>query len=302
MRRASPGRAARIVISLMAAHCARFCRTGEGVNRDPEARGSALADGIAGRRRYVRGMTRRWFYVLGYLGRCLAALLSTVPLPGRRPKPRQKPAELRPAGGKRHSDDPTAGHGGSWTAYASGEKSGRICYLVGQPEKTDSAGIARKPPVAMVTHRPSENITNVVSFVAGYPLKTGSDVALEVGKEIRSVHQGRQRLGAHAPISTGRSSALAAGRTAIVKGTPRKRQADDRHLFARRLRQGARADRQGVRRRSRHQSVLARQAAPSGASSLHAAKAATPRKATGRKHKTVPRKTSKKKKSQEAQH
>ena len=32
----------------------------------------------------------------------------------------------------------------------------------------------------MVTHRPSENIANVVSFVEGYPLKEGSDVALEV--------------------------------------------------------------------------------------------------------------------------
>src|SRR5260370_12734618 len=33
----------------------------------------------------------------------------------------------------------------------------------------------------MVTHRPVEKIANVVSFVEGYPLKEGSEVALDIG-------------------------------------------------------------------------------------------------------------------------
>ena len=33
----------------------------------------------------------------------------------------------------------------------------------------------------MVTHRTDEKIENVVSFVEGYPLKEGADVALDIG-------------------------------------------------------------------------------------------------------------------------
>ena len=69
----------------------------------------------------------------------------------------------------------------SWTAYAYEVKSGKVCYLVGEPQKTEPPRSARKHPVAMVTHRPGEKATNVVSFVKGYPLKEGSDATLEIG-------------------------------------------------------------------------------------------------------------------------
>src|SRR5215212_6476410 len=73
------------------------------------------------------------------------------------------------------------GEAGAWTAYTTGEAANRVCYLVGKPEKSEPAGGGRKPPMAMVTHRPAENVANVVSFVEGYPLREGSEVALAVG-------------------------------------------------------------------------------------------------------------------------
>src|SRR5438874_10334253 len=73
------------------------------------------------------------------------------------------------------------GEAGAWTAYTTGEAANRVCYVVGKPDKAESNGGGRKPPMAMVTHRPAENVANVVSFVEGYPLKEGSDVALAVG-------------------------------------------------------------------------------------------------------------------------
>jgi hypothetical protein len=110
---------------------------------------------------------------------------------------------------------------GSWSAYASGEKSSRICYLVGRPQKTDSAGIDRKAPVAMVTHRPSENISNVVSFVEGYPLKTGSDAALEIDDKKFDLFTNDDSAWARtAELDRTIVSTLAKGRTATVKGTP----------------------------------------------------------------------------------
>src|SRR5438034_3388609 len=43
-----------------------------------------------------------------------------------------------------------------WTAYVYKEKSGQVCYLAGGPQKSEPANAKRKPPTAMVTHRPEE--------------------------------------------------------------------------------------------------------------------------------------------------
>ena len=54
-------------------------------------------------------------------------------------KPAAKPAVAAPAPAP--VADPGAakslGTSGSWTAYMAQNKAGRICYLVGQPEKTE---------------------------------------------------------------------------------------------------------------------------------------------------------------------
>ena len=70
---------------------------------------------------------------------------------------------------------------GAWSAYEFHDKTGRVCYLVSKPEKTDPANAKRRPPSAMVTHRPEENVANVVSFSEGYQLKEGSEVKLDAG-------------------------------------------------------------------------------------------------------------------------
>lgn len=168
-------------------------------------------------------MKRRWLSVLGAL--CLAALLSTVPMPGQAAKPKKEapaqPAASRSAAPGAVPQTRSLGTIGAWSAYASGEKPGRICYLVGRPQKTDSAGVARKAPVAMVTHRPSENIANVISFVEGYPLKTGSDVALEVDDKKFDLFTNDDSAWARtAELDRTIVSTLAKGRTATVKGTP----------------------------------------------------------------------------------
>ena len=71
------------------------------------------------------------------------------------------------------------GRADSWSAYASQDRTGKVCYLVGQPKKSEPVGLSRQPTV-MVTHRPVEKIANVVSFVEGTPLKEGTDATLDV--------------------------------------------------------------------------------------------------------------------------
>jgi hypothetical protein len=110
-----------------------------------------------------------------------------------------------------------------WTAYASEDKAGRVCYLVGQPQKSEPAGAGRKTPMAMVTHRPAEKIANVVSFVAGYPLKDGSDAMLDVGGskfELFTKDDGAWARTAELDKSI--VTALAKAQQAVVKGMPQK--------------------------------------------------------------------------------
>ncbi len=137
-------------------------------------------------------------------------------------RPAKQPPAAAPAGQPGTTTD-ALGTAGAWSAYASRDKTGRVCYLVGQPQKSDSAGVARKPPVAMVTHRPTENITNVVSFVEGYPLKEGSEVALGIGdKKFDLFTKDDSAWARTAELDRTIVATLAKGKSAVVKGTPQK--------------------------------------------------------------------------------
>jgi Invasion associated locus B (IalB) protein len=111
----------------------------------------------------------------------------------------------------------------SWTAYAYKERSGKVCYLTGEPQKSEPAGAKRKAPLAMVTHRPGEKIADVVSFVEGYPLKEGSDVSLELGGAKFDLFTKSDSAWARtSELDRTIVEAMAKGKQAVVKGTPQK--------------------------------------------------------------------------------
>src|SRR5712692_6037601 len=116
-------------------------------------------------------------------GLALAAALATLsPAQAARAKKHAPapPAEA-PAPKAQTSAAQPLGTSDSWSAYQAADGTGPVCYLVGKPQKSEPANFARKPPMAMVTHRPAEKIANVVSFVEGYPIKDGSEVAIDIG-------------------------------------------------------------------------------------------------------------------------
>jgi hypothetical protein len=111
----------------------------------------------------------------------------------------------------------------AWTAYAYKEKSGKVCYLAGEVKKREPAGGNGKHPFAMVTHRPGEKIANVVSFVQGYPLKEGSEVSLDVGGAKFDLFTKGDSAWARTPeLDKAIVEAMAKGKQAVVKGTPKK--------------------------------------------------------------------------------
>jgi len=115
----------------------------------------------------------------------------------------------------------TLGTYDSWTAYEAEDKTGRVCYLAGPPQKSEPAHLAREAPMAMVTHRPAEHIANVVSFVEGYPLKDGSDVGLEIGpRKFELFTNGDSAWARSSELDSTIVTALAGAGRAVAKGTP----------------------------------------------------------------------------------
>lgn len=111
------------------------------------------------------------------------------------------------------------GTAGVWSAYAARDATGRVCYLAGEPQKGEGAVAGRHQPIAMVTHRPAEQIANVVSFVEGYPLKPGSDVALDVdGRKFLLFVQGDSAWAQTSELDRAITTALSRGRIVVVRG------------------------------------------------------------------------------------
>jgi Invasion associated locus B (IalB) protein len=137
------------------------------------------------------------------------------------------PPKTKPAATTTPTPDPGAarplGSDGAWSAYLAQNKAGKVCYLVGTPEKSESAGLKRKTVMAMVTHRTEDNVSNVVSFDEGYPLNESNDVIVEVGTEKFPLFAKDDTAWARtSDIDKSIVTALAKEKQAVVKGTPKK--------------------------------------------------------------------------------
>jgi hypothetical protein len=171
---------------------------------------------ICGGCRYVRAMTAIRCVVIGVL-----AIATAAPAPAPAAQQKKSAAGAPPPAAAPAAQ--TLGRVDSWTAYASQDSSGKVCYLVGQPRRNEPAAFARKPATAMVTHRPVEKIANVVSFVEGYPLKEGTEVALDIGgSKFELFTKDDSAWARTAELDKTIVATLAKGRQVVVKGLPQK--------------------------------------------------------------------------------
>jgi Invasion associated locus B (IalB) protein len=162
-------------------------------------------------------MTRYCGGALGIL--VLITMLSA--LPGRAAEPQSRHAPPKPAAAT--SAVQRLGGIGPWSAYLYKEKSGRVCYLAGAPKKTEPARFRRRSPVAMVTHRPQENVANVVSFNEGALLKEGSDASLDVDSTHFDLFtKGDTAWSRTADLDRTIVEAMAKGRQAILRAVPQR--------------------------------------------------------------------------------
>ena len=152
------------------------------------------------------------------LGAAMAAALALV-APARAANPKKHPDPAKAA----TPNSRAIGTFDSWTAYVAEDATGRVCYLAGPPQKSEPARFTRNSPMAMVTHRPAENVSNVVSFVEGAPLKQGSDVTLSIGRRKFDLFtNGDSAWARTSELDRSIVTALAGAKDAVVRATPAK--------------------------------------------------------------------------------
>ena len=158
-----------------------------------------------------------------FFGALCAALLPLAS--GAETKPKTKPAPAPATAAP--SADPGPGHvlgtAGSWTAYMAQNKEGKICYIAGQPEKSEPTGMKRKTVMATVTHHTQDQVANVVSFDEGYPLNEDDQVVLKVGKDKFTLFaRDDSAWAATSELDKAIVTALAKEKQAVVRTTPKK--------------------------------------------------------------------------------
>jgi hypothetical protein len=109
------------------------------------------------------------------------AILLALPARSQTKTPQKQPAALAQTAPSAPAQPQRLGAAQSWIAYSAREKSGQICYIVGEPTKSDPANIKRDPVHLLVTHNTADKTNDVVSFIAGYPFKEGSAPDLDIG-------------------------------------------------------------------------------------------------------------------------
>ncbi len=108
----------------------------------------------------------------------------------------------------------------SWTAYSAPEKSGQICYIVGDPAKSEPANVKRDPVHLLVTHNTSDKTNSVISFIAGYGFKDGSPAELEIGDKKFSLFTKDDTAWARdAATDKAIVESMLKGKQAVIKGS-----------------------------------------------------------------------------------
>jgi invasion protein IalB len=114
----------------------------------------------------------------------------------------------------------TIGQFRDWTAYTYQEGGSQVCYMASRPQKDEGNYTRRGEIFAIVSHRPAENARNIVSFVAGYPYNSGSEVSVTIDNSKQfTLFTHDETAWAYDGDDAKLVGAMKAGGTMVVKGT-----------------------------------------------------------------------------------
>jgi invasion protein IalB len=108
---------------------------------------------------------------------------------------------------------------GKWIAQTYQENGQPVCFMSVKPTTSEGNYKQRGEVLLMVTHRPSEKATNVVSVVAGYQYQRDSDAVITVtGKRFNLFTNGERAWARDAATDKTVVDLMIKGNTATVRG------------------------------------------------------------------------------------
>ncbi len=112
----------------------------------------------------------------------------------------------------------------AWTAWRGTDASGEICYISGQPQRSEPTGVNRDPIHFLIIHRKGMGTRNEVQTLIGYPFNTSSaNVSAAVdGRSFPMVAEGSAAWLASTADEPGFVSAFKAGGQMVVRGTSQR--------------------------------------------------------------------------------
>lgn len=123
-----------------------------------------------------------------------------------------------------HAQDVKAlGTFGKWIAATYQENGKQVCYMSGDPDRTEGASRGRGKPTLLITHRPGEKAFDIVSMVSGYEYQGDSDVTINVaGKRFKLFTNGDRAWARDAETDKTIVAALVKANSAAITGTSNK--------------------------------------------------------------------------------
>ncbi|KKB08310.1 hypothetical protein VE26_14070 [Devosia chinhatensis] len=112
----------------------------------------------------------------------------------------------------------------AWSAYTATDASGAMCFIIGEPTRSEPAGANRDPIKFLIVHRKGMGSKNEVQTQIGYPYNT-TDAKASVsvdGKSYVMGARGSTAWLASAGDEAGFVQAFKAGNQMVVRGTSQR--------------------------------------------------------------------------------
>ena len=112
------------------------------------------------------------------------------------------------------------GEHNAWSAYATTESEGRICFVLSRPTATEPASSGTGGAYFYITHRPAQAIRSEINLVAGYQFAAGSVATLSVGGQGFELYTEGDAAWLADPGEAGAAvQAIRAGSSMVIEGT-----------------------------------------------------------------------------------
>jgi hypothetical protein len=107
-----------------------------------------------------------------------------------------------------------------WSAYATSDSAGKICFVLSKPTQTDPEPDDYGQAYLYLTHRPTEHIRNELNVIAGYSFSPDSEAELQVGGGSYALFTSNDAAWLLDPAAAQDVAAsLRAGTSMVVEGT-----------------------------------------------------------------------------------